>query len=99
MAEIEHATAGSGSTLEVDRDFVDDDSTYETDGRSELTSLSSSVTAYVSPGSYYRTYTSRTDERKQIYENGRRYHAYRAGKYYTPNDEQEMDREDMKHHW
>jgi len=36
---------------------------------------------------------------RQIYENGRRYHAYKAGKYYAPNDEQEMDREDMKHHW
>jgi SAM-dependent methyltransferase len=35
----------------------------------------------------------------QTFENGRRYHAYKAGKYYQPNDEEEMDREDMKHHW
>ncbi|KAH8812570.1 S-adenosyl-L-methionine-dependent methyltransferase, partial [Xylogone sp. PMI_703] len=33
-----------------------------------------------------------------IFENGRRYHGYKAGRYMLPNDESEMDREDMKHH-
>ncbi|KAI5816918.1 S-adenosyl-L-methionine-dependent methyltransferase [Pyronema omphalodes] len=32
------------------------------------------------------------------YENGRRYHAYRAGTYALPNDETEQDRLDMMHH-
>ncbi|KAF2458093.1 S-adenosyl-L-methionine-dependent methyltransferase [Lineolata rhizophorae] len=32
------------------------------------------------------------------YENGRRYHAYRAGQYYLPNDEDEQDRLDLVHH-
>ncbi len=32
------------------------------------------------------------------YENGRRYHAYRAGKYILPNDEKEQDRLDLMHH-
>lgn len=32
-----------------------------------------------------------------IYENGRRYHSYRAGTYMFPNDEMEQDREDLKH--
>ncbi|KAI7112772.1 hypothetical protein KC352_g35270, partial [Hortaea werneckii] len=32
------------------------------------------------------------------YENGRRYHAYRAGKYPMPNDEAEQERMDMQHH-
>ncbi|KAI9760352.1 MAG: hypothetical protein M1840_002558 [Geoglossum simile] len=32
------------------------------------------------------------------YENGRRYHAYRAGSYPIPNDELESDRLDMFHH-
>jgi len=32
------------------------------------------------------------------YENGRRYHAYRAGKYMLPNDEKEQNRMDMLHH-
>ena len=32
------------------------------------------------------------------YENGRRYHAYREGAYYLPNDEAEQDRLDLYHH-
>ncbi|CAP71748.1 uncharacterized protein PODANS_6_7000 [Podospora anserina S mat+] len=31
------------------------------------------------------------------YENGRRYHSYRYGRYPIPNDDQEQNREDMKH--
>jgi hypothetical protein len=34
---------------------------------------------------------------KHIYENGRRYHKFHQGTYTVPNDEQEQDREDMKH--
>lgn len=33
-----------------------------------------------------------------VYENGRRYHSYRAGKYMLPNDEKEQDRLDLLHH-
>lgn len=32
------------------------------------------------------------------WENGRRYHAHRAGSYPLPNDEKERDRLDLKHH-
>ncbi|KAL9607424.1 MAG: hypothetical protein Q9167_007667 [Letrouitia subvulpina] len=32
------------------------------------------------------------------FENGRRYHAYKAGSYPLPNDEAELDRIDLKHH-
>ena len=32
------------------------------------------------------------------YENGRRYHAYREGAYYLPNDEAEQARLDLVHH-
>jgi len=32
------------------------------------------------------------------YENGRRYHAYRDGNYFLPNDEAEQDRLDLFHH-
>lgn len=32
------------------------------------------------------------------WENGRRYHAHRAGSYPLPNDEKELDRLDLKHH-
>ncbi|KAF8536850.1 TAM domain methyltransferase, partial [Trichophaea hybrida] len=33
-----------------------------------------------------------------VYENGRRYHAYREGTYVLPNDESEQDRLDLVHH-
>jgi trans-aconitate methyltransferase len=36
--------------------------------------------------------------RDYLYENGRRYHAYRQGKYPLPNDEREQDRLDLVHH-
>ncbi|MCJ1476471.1 hypothetical protein MMC13_005137 [Lambiella insularis] len=32
------------------------------------------------------------------FENGRRYHAYKAGNYPYPNDESELDRLDLQHH-
>ncbi|KFY97518.1 hypothetical protein V500_02038 [Pseudogymnoascus sp. VKM F-4518 (FW-2643)] len=32
------------------------------------------------------------------YENGRRYHAYKQGEYYLPNDEMEQERLDLQHH-
>lgn len=32
-----------------------------------------------------------------IFENGRRYHSFRAGAYSFPNDDREQDREDLKH--
>ena len=33
-----------------------------------------------------------------VYENGRRYHSFRAGKYVLPNDETEQERLDLSHH-
>lgn len=32
------------------------------------------------------------------YENGRRYHSYKAGRYFAPNDEREQERLDLLHH-
>lgn len=32
------------------------------------------------------------------YENGRRYHGFREGNYFMPNDEKEQDRLDLFHH-
>lgn len=32
------------------------------------------------------------------YENGRRYHAFREGVYFAPNDDKEQDRMDLFHH-
>ena len=36
--------------------------------------------------------------RDYVYENGRRYHAFRQGEYYFPNDDAEQDRLDLSHH-
>ncbi|GAB7356487.1 hypothetical protein MBLNU459_g7246t2 [Dothideomycetes sp. NU459] len=33
-----------------------------------------------------------------VYENGRRYHSYRQGRYHFPNDEKESNRMDIEHH-
>ena len=35
---------------------------------------------------------------KYEFENGRRYHAYKAGQYMVPNDEAELERMDIEHH-
>lgn len=35
---------------------------------------------------------------KYKYENGRRYHAYKEGRYFFPNDESELERIDIEHH-
>lgn len=50
------------SHLEVDRGFVDHDSSYDTDGDSELTSLSSSITAYVSTAVFRKLYSESSCE-------------------------------------
>ncbi|KAL2000819.1 hypothetical protein VTN02DRAFT_2579 [Thermoascus thermophilus] len=36
--------------------------------------------------------------RNYVYENGRRYHAFRHGEHILPNDENEQDRMDLAHH-
>ncbi len=35
--------------------------------------------------------------RDYVFENNRRYHKFREGRYLVPNDEPEQEREDMKH--
>ncbi|KAM5385356.1 hypothetical protein ACJZ2D_000997 [Fusarium nematophilum] len=47
-------------------------------------------------GSYQTSLTSSIINYK--YENGRRYHAFRAGTYMLPNDDTEQDRMDLVHH-
>ncbi|OAA61869.1 hypothetical protein SPI_04728 [Niveomyces insectorum RCEF 264] len=47
------------------------------------------------PGSLYQSIGSNIY--KHSYENGRRYHFFRNGKYPIPNDDLEQNREDLKH--
>lgn len=40
----------------------------------------------------------KSDVWRHVYENGRRYHSYREGKYHFPNDEKESNRIEIEHH-
>ncbi|QDS72871.1 hypothetical protein FKW77_007448 [Venturia effusa] len=44
------------------------------------------------------TTSLRSTVRSYIYENGRRYHSYRAGSYWGPNDDKAQDNLDLFHH-
>jgi hypothetical protein len=55
---------------------------------SDDNSSSAGSNASITIASYVRDYN---------FENGRRYHKFREGRYVFPNDENEQDREDMKH--
>ncbi|TKA68710.1 hypothetical protein B0A49_03243 [Cryomyces minteri] len=92
-AEVAEVAVEQGSTMEtsaeedlsMDDDFRPDDaSSYsDYDDQSDASSFLSSLLS--SAEDYY-------------WENGRRYHAQGGGRYLLPNDETELDREDMKHH-
>lgn len=64
------------------------DDTYEEDGDSayDSGSLQSDTTSLLSHITKYR------------YENNRRYHAYKDGEYWGPNDEQQNNQLDIAHH-
>ena len=72
----------SGEHDTLEADDHDRDSTFGGD----RDSLASSSTSLISGITKYQ------------FENGRRYHAYQAGKYHFPNDEQELNRMDIEHH-
>lgn len=65
----------------MEADEYDHDSTFGGDRES----LASSSTSLHSEVTRYQ------------YENGRRYHGYRAGQYPFPNDEEELNRMDIEH--
>ncbi|KAK0736412.1 S-adenosyl-L-methionine-dependent methyltransferase, partial [Apiosordaria backusii] len=54
--------------------------------------------AYISQGGSSRTGSITSSITNYVYENGRRYHAYRSGQYVLPNDEDEQERLDLQHH-
>lgn len=66
----------------IEADLDDQDSTFGGD----RDSVASSSTSMMSSVTKYPS------------ENGRRYHAYQAGKYLFPTDEQEANRMDIEHH-
>jgi hypothetical protein len=52
---------------------------------------------YQTDHSSTRTTSLSSSVRDHTFENGRRYHKFREGRYAFPNDEGEQEREDMKH--
>lgn len=52
---------------------------------------------YESDGASTTSASLASSARNFIFENGRRYHAFREGSYSFPNDDREQDREDLKH--
>ncbi|KAG7290046.1 hypothetical protein NEMBOFW57_000038 [Staphylotrichum longicolle] len=54
--------------------------------------------AYGSLAGSSRTGSITSSITNYVYENGRRYHAYRSGQYVLPNDEAEQERLDLQHH-
>ena len=51
-----------------------------------------------SVGDYSETTSLASSVFNYEYENGRRYHSYKAGQYFAPNDEREQERLDLLHH-
>ncbi|KAL2195340.1 S-adenosyl-L-methionine-dependent methyltransferase [Corynascus similis CBS 632.67] len=75
--------------LQVDHDLLGEDSG---DDRSDADSAYGSLAGSSRTGSLTSSITN------YVYENGRRYHAYRSGQYVLPNDEDEQERLDLQHH-
>lgn len=80
-------------------DGVGDDVSAAPEGADEETQAQEDDTDSAFGDDSASEYLSLTaDASAYVFENGRRYHGYKPGRYMLPNDESEMDREDMKHH-
>lgn len=68
--------------------------------RVDFTMEADSYEAEASYGTSVATDTTsiKSDILNYRFENGRRYHAYKAGAYLYPNDEQALDQMDVEHH-
>jgi len=89
VSESTEATTQAEGSIEADSDALasifDFDEASSSDGgygTDSATNASTSIESSV---------------RDYLYENGRRYHRFREGRYNFPNDEIEQEREDMKH--
>ncbi|KXX82518.1 Trans-aconitate 2-methyltransferase [Madurella mycetomatis] len=92
QGEESHAPLQVDDNLNDNNDITSDtDSAYVSLGGSSRTG---SITSSNAKPAFYLT-SSITN---YVYENGRRYHAYRSGQYFLPNDEAEQERLDLQHH-
>ncbi|PHH64494.1 hypothetical protein CDD81_4569 [Ophiocordyceps australis] len=89
---LQHSASRLSSRAQhTQRDAVDgNDSNSSHEGNADSAYASDSVTAFTASATssifHYR------------FENGRRYHAYRAGQYLLPNDAQEQERLELQHY-
>jgi trans-aconitate methyltransferase len=67
----------------MEADDIDQDSTFGDGDSSTGASTTTSIRSAIT---------------KYEFEHGRRYHAYKAGRYVFPNDEKELERMDIEHH-
>ncbi|KAL2021766.1 hypothetical protein VTK56DRAFT_6709 [Thermocarpiscus australiensis] len=82
--------------LQIDHDFAPNPNRNPDDPDDDADSDTDS--AYASLAGSSRTGSITSSITDYVYENGRRYHAYRSGQYVLPNDEAEQERLDLQHH-
>ncbi|RFU28013.1 hypothetical protein B7463_g8319, partial [Scytalidium lignicola] len=100
LEQLAHGLQGSQQDAALHA-YPDDDSAVQHLSQDEDSSGNADDDTYSDYNDDYASsfYTSILSEATDYYwENGRRYHAHQGGRYLLPNDEVELDREDMKHH-
>lgn len=94
MSTEEQETVSREACAQAEDTIVaDSDELGSVDGRTDR----DEEDGYASDGFSSASTSIISSVRDYMYENGRRYHRYREGKYNFPNDEVEQSREDMKH--
>ncbi|KAM0561200.1 hypothetical protein ACHAPJ_003704 [Fusarium lateritium] len=91
LSVIEQEAISRQALAQAEENIVADSDEYSSSGDAGTDAgygSDSMSSASTSIGSSVRDY---------MFENGRRYHSFRAGAYNFPNDDVEQEREDMKH--
>lgn len=81
-----HLSQSSAASVASDQEIEVDDTYEDGDSAYDSGSLQSDTTSLLSQITKYR------------YENNRRYHSYKDGEYWGPNDEQQNNQLDIAHH-
>lgn len=100
-----YASPSGGHTAHATSSAEDDGQTLDALTQSETGAIDvdhaqlelESDPGYESDRTSFASTSLSSSVRDYLFENGRRYHRFREGRYNFPNDEAEQDREDMKH--
>jgi hypothetical protein len=96
----DHATAVAGPLsppIAADVDPILEDTIIEAAGDDSADSDEFEPSEWGEDGASAASTSINSSIYAHTYENGRRYHSYKNGRYPIPNDDQEQNREDMKH--